>query len=402
MRVLHNVADGRPGGRNNPFRNSGLLAESRAYMKRLAVNGSILDPILSGLGVYTVNLIEELQNIHDDILVYSAHPNVLSKGRIRVKYISKPVGPAYGKRGHLRRLLWTQFILPKELIRDKVEALLCPIPEGIIGRGVPQYVVVHDVTPLRFPKEYRLQWGYYHVYVRSLLRKAQQIITVSEQTKSDVVHFFGIPSSRIRVVPGGCNHKIFHAGISPDSVKNKYHLDEYFLYVGNFHPHKNLSRLIQAFGRVAQYSRHQLVLVGKKDTRYFPGLQAEVEKWGIQERVVFLGYVPLEDLPGLYAGATGFILPSLYEGFGLSLVEAMACGVPVIAGNFGAMKEVVKDAGILVDPTNPQEIADAMQRVLEDSAYRNTLVQCGLNRAQQYSWRTTAKMISGVMEEADS
>ncbi|MGD9850217.1 MAG: glycosyltransferase family 4 protein [Nitrospirales bacterium] len=368
-------------------------------MKGLAVNASILDPILSGLGVYTVNLIEELKTLHDDLLVYSAQPDVLSKGRIRIKHIPMSMGPAYGKRGHLRRLLWTQFVLSREIIRDKATALLCPIPEGILGGSVPQYVVVHDVTPLRFPKEYLLQWGFYQSYVRVLLRKVRRVITVSAQTKSDVIQFLGVHTSGIDVVPGGCNHELFHPGIRSDSVKEKYQLEDYVLYVGNFHPHKNLLRLIQAFSRVAAVSQLQLVIAGKKDARFFPGLQAEVERLGVKEKVVFLGYVSLQDLPGLYAGASSFILPSLYEGFGLPLLEAMACGVPVITGNSGAMKEVIGDAGVLVDPTRPDDLADAMHQVVANRGVREALSHAGIERARHYSWRRTAQKISNIIQE---
>jgi len=165
------------------------------------------------------------------------------------------------------------------------------------------------------------------------------------------------------------------------------------------HPHKNLLRLIQAFHGLGKNGQYQLVIAGKKDPRYFPALQSMVERLGLQTKVIFLGYVPQDDLPGLYAGAEVFILPSLYEGFGLPLLEAMACGVPVIAANTGAMKEVVGTAGMLVDPTQEQEIADAMVKVLTDAGWRETLSNLGLQHAQQYSWRLTAKMISQVIQE---
>ena len=202
------------------------------------------------------------------------------------------------------------------------------------------------------------------------------------------------------MIPGGCNHEIFHANIRADSVKKKYHLHSYCLYVGNFHPHKNLLRLIQAFHSLAKDGQHQLVVAGKKDSRFFPGLQSQVEKLGLHDKVLFLDYVPQEDLPELYAGAEFFILPSLHEGFGLPLIEAMACGVPVIASKGGAMEEVVGKAGVMVDPTNVDEMAEAMNNVFAHSGVRDTLRDLGLRQAKKYSWDITAKNISQVLNES--
>lgn len=367
----------------------------------LAVNASIVDPLLSGLGVYTVNLIQTLSKIRPDLLVYTSCPEAFAPHQVRVSRLSSPMGPAYGKGAHLRRLIWAQWVLPRLMARDNVSPLLSTIPEGTIRGDIPQYLVVHDVTPLRFPKEYVLQRWYFQWYVRPLLRNARRIITVSEQTKADVITAFGISSSRIRVVPGGCNHEVFHAGINPEAVKAKYRLDAYVLYVGNFHPHKNLLRLIQAFQLVARDGWHQLVIAGKKDSRFFPVLEAMVEKLGLQGRVIFPGYIPGEDLPGLYAGATALVLPSLYEGFGLPVLEAMACGVPVIAAKSGAIPELVSGAGLLVDPMDPKDIGEAIHRVVTDCALRDRLVRVGVQRASRYSWCDTAERIAGILQECD-
>ncbi len=226
-------------------------------MERLAVNASIVDPVLSGLGVYTVNVIKELRHIYHDLLIYTSHQEIFAQDQIRIRSISKPLGPAHGKGAHLRRLLWSQFILPKNLKKDNVSALLSTIPEGVFGGSIPQYIVVHDVIPLRFPKDYSLQWWYFQLYVRPLLRRAKRVITGSEQTKTDVMAFMGISPLQIRVVPDGCNHEIFHPKVNSGSVKKKYHLDLYCLSVGNFHPHKNLLRLIQAFHGLGKNGQYQ-------------------------------------------------------------------------------------------------------------------------------------------------
>jgi glycosyltransferase involved in cell wall biosynthesis len=368
----------------------------------LAVNASIVDSFASGLGLYAINLIKELADVYDDPLVYTSMPQVFPFKGIRLRSIRAALGPAHGKVGHFQRLLWSQLILPKRLSRDGAKILFSPIPEGPIACPVPTVLVVHDLIPLKFPHDYPLQWQYFRWFVRPLLRRAKKIIAVSEQTKADLIKDFGISSCQIHVIPGGCAHDVFHSGISPDSIKRKYQLESYCLYVGNFHPHKNLPRLIQAFHSLAKNGECQLVIVGKKDPRYSPALQSMVERLGLKSKVVFLGYVPQDDLPGLYAGAEVFILPSLYEGFGLPLLEAMACGVPVIAAKTGAMKEIVETSGMLVDPTEPQEMADAIHKVLTDKSWRERLSYLGLQKSQKYSWRSTAQMVSKVIQVCEA
>ena len=365
----------------------------------LAVNASIVDSYVTGLGNYTIHLTKELSRLEDDVLVYTSQPLMFPTQNLRLRSIATSFGPAHGKGAHIRRLLWTQWLLPIRLWRDAAKALFCPIPEGPFVSPVPTVLVMHDLIPLRFSKDYPSQRLYFQWYVKPLVRRARKVIAVSEATKADLVKFFRIDPARIHVIPCGCDHEVFYAGINPEKVKRKYRLRSYCLYVGNLHPHKNLGRLIQAFHRVAEDGRRQLVIVGKKDPRFYPALQSLADQLGLGETVVFLDYVPPGDLPGLYAGAEVFVHPSLHEGFGLPLVEAMACGVPVIASRAGATETVVGKAGLIVDPTKPEEIADAIRTIFANKECRETLVSAGLDRAQYYSWRSTAQMVARVIHE---
>ena len=364
----------------------------------LAVNASIVDPYASGLGVYTIQLVKELEKIRKDLIVYTSSPEVFNFTSAKSKSIIFPLGPAYGKTAHVARLLWTQTVLPVRLLKDKISKVFSPVPECVLGIGMPQTVVVHDLIPLKFPKDYPFQNIYFRWYVAPLLRKAQKIITVSEQSKADLIADLGVSPGRIQVVPGGCNHSDFHPYIDPTGIKRQYGLHQYLLYVGNLHPHKNLARLIQAFARLSSRVSHQLVIVGKKDQRFYPSLEALVGKEGLNGRVVFLDYVKQDDLGGLYAGAEVFVFPSLYEGFGLPLLEAMACGVPVVSGNSGATAEVLGEAGMLVDPRSVKDLAEALEYVLTTQGIRQDLQERGLRRAQQYRWDRTARQISGIIE----
>ncbi|MDX1411725.1 MAG: glycosyltransferase, partial [Nitrospirales bacterium] len=163
--------------------------------------------------------------------------------------------------------------------------LFCPIPEGPFLSPVPTVLVIHDLIPLRFFRDYPAQRLYVQWYVKPLVRRAKTIIAVSETTKADLMEYFRIDAEKIHVIPGGCDHELFHPGINAEKVRQKYHLQSYCLYVGNLHPHKNLARLIQAFHRVAGERSHQLVIVGKKDPRFYPALQDRVDRLGLHGKV---------------------------------------------------------------------------------------------------------------------
>jgi glycosyltransferase involved in cell wall biosynthesis len=366
----------------------------------LAVNASIVDPYASGLGVYTIQLVKELEKIRHDLFVYTSFPEAFRFTSAKRRNICIPMGPSFGKKAHLARLIWTQTVLPLRLFKDNIAHIFSPIPECMLGIRIPQTVVVHDLIPLKFPKDYPFQNAYFRWYVSPLLRKAQKIISVSEQTKCDLMADLGVNPGRIQVIPGGCNHADFHPHLDSREIKLQYGLHHYLLYVGNLHPHKNLARLIQAFASFATRISHQLVVVGKKDKRFFPSLEMLVQNLGLNGRVVFLDYVKQDDLGGMYAGADVFVFPSLYEGFGLPLLEAMACGIPVVSGSTGATAEVAGGAGILVDPRSVKDLAEALEYVLTTRGIRQDLQERGLRRAQQYRWDRTAQQVSALIGNA--
>lgn len=371
-------------------------------MANLVVNATVVDSKRSGLGNYAVHLVKELAAIRDDLIVFTSHAEPFVQANVGIRKYSQNLGPSAGLRGHLARLLLTQTVLAVQASRLNPSCLFSLVPEAPLWYAGSQVVVAHDLIPLFFPKEYRLQNMYFRLFVASVLKRVSSIVAVSQRTKQDIVSVFGINPSTVQVVPGGCDHRMFFPGIDPNRVKRKYGLTSYLLYVGNLHPHKNVKRLIAAFKQLRGHGSHQLVIVGEKDPRFFPVLCTQVEKFGLQEKVLFLDFVPQEDLPELYSGAEIFVLPSLYEGFGLPLVEAMACGVPVVTAKGGAMEEVVGDAGKKVDPTNVNEMVEAMSHILESPGLKDTLSERGLRQAKKYSWSATATAISRVLDESKS
>jgi glycosyltransferase involved in cell wall biosynthesis len=273
------------------------------------------------------------------------------------------------------------------------------MPEGMLLPSIPQIIVVHDLIPLRFPENHLRPQHYFRSFVPLLLRKSRAILTVSENTKRDIITCYGIEADKVLVVPPGYDKDRYRMGIDIMGVKGKYGLTSYLLYLGNLRPHKNLLRLLQAFARIVRTIPHMLVITGRKDPRFYPALEAEVQVLGLQDRVRFLDYVPADELPSLYVGADIFVFPSLYEGFGLPPLEAMACGTPVMVANVSSLPEVVGDAALMVDPYDVEGMAKAMYKVLSDVRLSEEMRRKGLERAKSFSWGRTAQSILNVCKE---
>jgi len=230
--------------------------------------------------------------------------------------------------------------------------------------------------------------------------RANRIITLATSTKSDLRHNFGIAEERVQVVYPYAR-SIFRPDTRRAQVAATYKLPAaYILYLGTLEPRKNIPNLLRAFALAKQRGAlpHVLVLAGQPGWRYRDVFQT-VERLGIKEHVIFLGYVPDEDLPGLYSGADLFAYLSWYEGFGFPVLEAMACGTPVLTSNVSALPEVVGDAGILVPPNDPEQAADAIVRVLADAEWRRELSARGLARAALFTQERFARGILQVYEE---
>ncbi len=356
---------------------------------RIAVNASIYDSRASGLGVYTLQLTRALREQHAELVVFTSEPDSFPCARA----IGGSGRPSRGLAGHLSRLLWTQTGLRRLCRAVQARVLLNTVPEGPLSPPVPQVTVVHDILPLFFPREFpRHQW-YVRVLVPAVLRHSARVVAISEQTARDLVTHYRFPHQRITVVPPGVDCIRFSPRRRFERLRPEHGWTRYVLFVGNLAPHKNLHRLLRAFARVR--GDVALVLAGDRHPRHRQSLESLVDQLGIRDRVHFLGFVPDDDLPRLYAGAACVVIPSLYEGFGLPVLEAMACGAPVVASNAGALPEAAGDAAVLIDPYDEAGLAAAMQRVLDDTAFAGSLIERGLARARQFTWEKTAR---GVLE----
>jgi glycosyltransferase involved in cell wall biosynthesis len=299
-----------------------------------------------------------------------------------------------------------QLRIPIALSREGITVFHAPhyvLPPLVRCRSV---VTIHDCIHLMFPQYLpsRLALTYARKSIQYAARRATRVMTVSESSKRDILRFVDAPPDKIDVIYNAHDERF---GVEPREedvvrVAERYQLrDEFVLYAGNVKPHKNLERLIKAFHLVRQrgLDHLKLVMIGDEISKY-AALRRAVHMHQLHKYVRFLGYMPEETLAVMYRLAGVFVFPSLYEGFGLPPLEAMASGTPVVTSNVSSLPEVVGDAAVLTDPYDPEAIADGIYRVLTDENLRSDLRRKGLQRAQQFSWEKSVRRVREIYGEA--
>ena len=284
-----------------------------------------------------------------------------------------------------------QIHVPWVLRREKPDIYHAPhyvLPVAVRCRSV---VTIHDCIHLMFPQYLpnRAAYAYARGAMWSATRRSDRILTVSEASKRDILHFFNVPAEKISVVYNAIDERFW---IEPsaediDRVRERFQLHQRFvLYVGTIKPHKNLVRLIEAFAELrGEFEELKLLIIGDEISK-LPALRRAVHSHKLHKHVRFLGFLPDETLAALYRLAAVFVFPSLYEGFGLPPLEAMASGTPVVTSNVSSLPEVAGDAAELVDPYNVSSIVAGVRRVLSDPARASEMRRRGLIRARDFSW----------------
>lgn len=299
------------------------------------------------------------------------------------------------------RVIWEQVAQPWIARKIRADLIHAPAFVGPMLTSCPTVVTIHDLSFLRFPALFRpANRLYLKVMTRLSARRAQCLIAVSAYTADETAHLIGVPRERIAII---------HHGVDPAfrplpaaevaAFRQRCGLPEQFvLFVGTLEPRKNLTRLVEAFARIRD-GRIKLVLVGGKGW-YYESLFARVEELGIGEDVMFAGYAPNAELPLWYNAAIALAYPSLYEGFGLPIIEAQACGTPVLTSNVSSLPEAAGDAALLVDPYDVEELATGLNRLLHDAALQKELRERGLLRASQFTWLRAAQETARVYRRA--
>ncbi len=351
----------------------------------------------TGIGRYVRGLLRELPRL-DPQHEYAV---LLPPGRTPPWNADARMRPVYeGARNYtLRELLYVPYLL-RRLGPALVHVPHYTVPLVSAWRSV---VTIQDLIHLRFAEYRRSPLA--DVYARLMFRRAascDRVITLSRSTRDDVVKLLGADPARVRVTPAAADPS-FRPVRDRDcrAAAAGYGLrGDYLLYVGLWRPHKNLPAMIRAFAGLAAEWHGQLALVGPRDPKRVD-VDALVRDLGLEGRVVSTGFVRDEDLPALYTAATASVLPSLYEGFGLSVLESMACGTPVVATRTSSIPEVAGDAALLVAPGDDGELARAMRAVVMDGELRKRLSAAGLERAALFAWERTARETLAVYDELE-
>ena len=320
-------------------------------------------------------------------------------------YYNQPPPPGLFAGGEARVIpfprLWTHLRLSWEMLLRPPDALFVPAHVLPPVRPRRTVVTVHDLGYLYHPEAHtRFARWYLDLSTRWNARVATQVIADSEATRRDLIRFYHTPATKIVVVYPGVGREFAPVtdAAARRAARERYGLPEgYILYVGTLQPRKNLARLVQAFAMLCQNTAApDLVIAGKKGWLY-DEIYRQVSVLGLERRVHFPGYVAQDDLPALLSGARCFALPSLYEGFGLPVLEAMACGTPVVCSNVSALPEVAGDAALLVDPTDTAALAEALRVAALDEGRRQRLIAAGRAQAARFSWERCAREIWGLL-----
>ena len=350
-----------------------------------------------GIGTYIRNILTELSRLdRTSEYVVLCRPDDVESGEVlgpNFRMVPEPA-PTYS--------VAEQIKIPLALAREGVRLVHEPhyvLPPAIRCRSV---VTIHDCIHLMFPQYLpgRLAYVYAKGSMWSASRKADRILTVSEASKRDILRFFDVPPDKVEVIDNAIDERFLAPPDAErmDLVRQRYQLDHPFvLYVGNIKPHKNLERLIEAFGRArAQCGDDlKLIIIGDEISKY-PPLRQTVHKQKLDKHVRFLGFQPQETLAAFYRLARAFVFPSLYEGFGLPPLEAMACGTPVVTSNVSSLPEVAGGAALLVDPYDTEAIAAGITQAVTDESRREEMIRRGYDRARSFSWKQSVQKIHEI------
>ncbi|HJX39787.1 MAG TPA: glycosyltransferase family 1 protein [Anaerolineae bacterium] len=378
---------------------------------RLGINGFFWSRETTGSGQYTRQLVTGLLKRSDvprclliRPLPDRSDPYTAAHSR---KIEERFLGPPVSLGGDLSKVWFEQVSFPRVCLSEDLEVAHVPYfapPLFVSDRTV---VTIHDLIPLIEPA-YRgsaLVRLYTHL-VAAGARRAAAIVTDSQASQKDVLRLLGVSPEVVHVIylAVGSTYQPVTDERELDRVRAKHGLPEtYILYLGGFDRRKNLATLLAAYASLDGQSMAgaPLVIAGRLpagNSQFFPDPRAMVENGGLEGRVIFIGWVTEEDKPALYSGATLFLFPSLYEGFGLPVLEAMSCGTAVVASNAASLPEIAGDAAVLVDPQEPEALATAIADLLKDVSRRKELARRGRERAQLFSWNNTVAQTVAVYE----
>ncbi len=348
----------------------------------------------TGKGWYVFNMVRELLNLDREntyILYSNSKKNPFADfENARLKFVEDSAA-----KWHFRVL--------KDLKEEKVDLFYAPtsyIIPAFAPKNLRVVITVHDLVAFLYPSTHNTKAMIVErLTLKRALKKASDVFVVSENTKKDLLKKFKFREQRIHITPCAAS-QVFSEPVSEEDLdafkKEKNLPDNFLLAVGTLEPRKNLPTLIKSFVNVKKWHpEYKLVIVGKKGWKY-DQIESTLKKFQMEKEVIFPGYLKDEDLRKMYKLAKVFVFPSLYEGFGIPPLEAMASGCPIISSNRASMPEVVGDAGILIDPTNAYKMADAISGLLENDNVRNMMIERGYKQVEKFKWENSARAALNV------
>lgn len=351
----------------------------------IIINATNIGHNYQGIAVYSLNILKELTQLETDIN-FILYLNKSSKPHIEginfpenfiVKWVSSVISPDKNFKGHILRLIYSNFLSIKHwkyLIFNTSQLEINFFRKN-------QVVTIHDVIPLLFKEYHRKQYPYFKIILKYGLKYAKYVLTPSEHSKSLLQQIYNLSDERIKFIHNGASTIGLNKIVSAKAEKEKF-----ILYIGRINKMKNINNLLKAYSLIANKIEHKLIIVGDSEST----LQKEMKLAGlsreIKERIIFTQDIDEESKCYLMKTASLLVFASLYEGFGLPPLEAMACGCPVIVSDNSSLPEVCGDAAYYVNPKNFTEISDGIERVLSDNSLRNMLIKNGLERVEQFCW----------------
>lgn len=352
---------------------------------------------VGGINVYTKNIIEnllEIDNENDYVFFYNSDSMLNSYSKYKnVKEV------VINKKN---KFLWDQYYIPKAVKSEKIDIIFNPKLSIPLFAPAKRILTMHGLEQFACPKVFKLFDNIYvHIMMPQFCRRANAVIVMSNTGKKDLIKYLHVKEDKIEPIYESY-HKRFTVIDYEDElirIKNKYNLpDKFLLFVGGLTPLKNFPNIIKAFNIVRKKIPVKLVFAGFKRWKYSKDLEL-IKRLRLQKEIITLGFVPDDDLPYLYNLAQCFVFPSFYEGFGIPVLEAQACGCPVVSTKTGATPEVSGGAAMLVNPYNHREIAQAVYNVLTEDDLKEKLVKSGTENVKKYNWLETAKKTLQLFEK---
>ena len=376
---------------------------------KIGVNAQFFQFPASGSGQYLSHLLSALADIDstNTYMLFGSQP-IEQTIRPVFPYHVRPVPPLAARNENIEKVVWEQWTGPAAARRSHVDLLHVPYFAPPLFPQTPTVVTIHDVIPLRLPAyQPNRKIKTYMQLIAQAAQRTTMIITVSQHAKQDIIDRLHIPPSRIRVIyeAAGDEYQPIQDPQRQAEVRNRYGLGErYVFYLGGLDVRKNVPQLIRAFAQLYHQLDDpdlRLLIAGNPDKQkgpLFPDPRPIAQELGVSNQITYR-FVEEEDKPVLYSGASVFVFPSLYEGFGLTPLEAMSCGTPVVCSNRTSLPEVVGDAALSVDPEDTRALVEAMYSVLTNPALETELRDRSLRQASQFNWRKTARETLAVYEE---